>query len=46
MRLTCLVIPLAKIIKPDGTLAGEGEPGELVVKCPSSALGYANNDQA
>lgn len=36
----------ARVVKLDGTLAGEGEPGELVVNSPSIALGYLNNPQA
>ena len=34
---------VARVIKADGTLAGCDEPGELVIKSPSLALGYANN---
>ncbi|KAK2461344.1 hypothetical protein APHAL10511_006629 [Amanita phalloides] len=36
----------AKVVKSDGTLAGYGEEGELVIKSPSVALGYSNNKQA
>jgi acyl-CoA synthetase (AMP-forming)/AMP-acid ligase II len=36
----------ARVVKADGTLAGEGERGELVVNSPSIALGYWNNPQA
>lgn len=36
----------ARVIKPDGTLAGVGEPGELVVTGPSMALRYSNNEKA
>ena len=36
----------AKVVKHDGTLAGFNEPGELHLKMPSVALGYANNDEA
>jgi 4-coumarate--CoA ligase len=36
----------AKVVKPDGSLAKEGEQGELIVKGPSMALGYFNNDAA
>ncbi|KAG6819775.1 hypothetical protein H0H93_008782 [Arthromyces matolae] len=35
-----------RVIKPDGSLAGYGEPGELVVKGPAVALGYLNDEQA
>ena len=43
-----MLIPgtVARVVKPDGSLAGYDEPGELVVKSPSVALGYANNEQA
>jgi 4-coumarate--CoA ligase len=33
-------------VKPDGSLAGVGERGELVVSGPAMALGYANNAEA
>lgn len=36
----------AKVVKSDGTLASEGEQGELVVKGPSMALGYYENPTA
>ncbi|ESK98099.1 phenylacetyl- ligase [Moniliophthora roreri MCA 2997] len=36
----------ARVIKADGSLAREGEQGELVVTGPSMALGYLNNEQA
>lgn len=36
----------ARVVRPDGTLAGEGEQGELVVKGPSMALGYYNDVKA
>ena len=36
----------ARVIKADGTLAGVGEPGELVVTGPSMALRYLNNEKA
>ncbi|KIK04117.1 hypothetical protein K443DRAFT_93794 [Laccaria amethystina LaAM-08-1] len=37
---------VARVVKPDGSFAGYDESGELVVKSPSVALGYANNEQA
>lgn len=37
---------IAKVLKPDGSLAGYDEPGELVVYGPQMALRYANNEQA
>ncbi|ESK95808.1 phenylacetyl- ligase [Moniliophthora roreri MCA 2997] len=36
----------AKVCKADGSLAGEGETGELYVKSLSTALGYLNDDGA
>ncbi|EIW53297.1 phenylacetyl-CoA ligase [Trametes versicolor FP-101664 SS1] len=36
----------AKVVKPDGSLAGVGEPGELLLKGPQIALGYYHNEQA
>ncbi|KAG8214731.1 hypothetical protein J3R82DRAFT_9819 [Butyriboletus roseoflavus] len=36
----------ARVEKPDGTLAEFEEPGELVVRAPSLALGYAGNPEA
>ncbi|KAJ7070760.1 amp dependent CoA ligase [Mycena amicta] len=37
---------LARVVRPDGTLCEEGEPGELLVTGPSMALGYFNNEKA
>jgi 4-coumarate--CoA ligase len=37
---------IARIIKPDGSLAKEGEQGELVVTGPSMPIGYFNNPTA
>lgn len=37
---------VARVVKPDGSLAGFNEPGELRVKSPSLALGYWNNKEA
>lgn len=37
---------IAKVVKPNGSLAIEGEQGELVVTGPSMALGYLDNDVA
>ncbi|KAJ7293087.1 phenylacetyl-CoA ligase [Mycena rebaudengoi] len=37
---------VARVVRPDGSLCKEGEPGELVVTGPSMALGYLNNEQA
>lgn len=36
----------ARVVKADGTLADEGEPGELVVTGPSMALCYYGNEAA
>ncbi|KAF5368454.1 hypothetical protein D9758_002336 [Tetrapyrgos nigripes] len=36
----------ARVVKADGSLAKEGEQGELVVTGPSMALGYLNNEAA
>ncbi|KAH9915887.1 amp dependent CoA ligase [Fomitopsis serialis] len=35
-----------KVVRPDGSLAPRGETGEFVVKSPSNALGYLNNEKA
>ena len=37
---------VARVVKPDGSLAPQGETGELVIKSPSLAIGYLNNEQA
>ena len=36
----------ARVVKPDGSLASEGEKGALIVTGPSMALGYLNNKTA
>ncbi|KAG9077207.1 hypothetical protein FS749_010926 [Ceratobasidium sp. UAMH 11750] len=36
----------AKVVRPDGTLAGYDEPGELVVTGPQVTLRYENNEAA
>lgn len=37
---------VARVVKPDGSLAIEGERGELVVTGPSMAMGYYKNPAA
>lgn len=37
---------IARVVKSDGSLAGYDEAGELFIKTPSVALGYANNAEA
>ncbi|CUA71013.1 isoleucyl-tRNA synthetase [Rhizoctonia solani] len=37
---------IAKVVKPDGTLAGYDEPGELVVTGPQMTLRYEHNEVA
>ncbi|KAJ6521966.1 amp dependent CoA ligase [Mycena vulgaris] len=37
---------VARILKPDGTLAGYNEAGELLLKTPAAALGYFGNEEA
>jgi long-subunit acyl-CoA synthetase (AMP-forming) len=37
---------VARVVKADGSLAVDGEQGELVVSGPSMALGYLDNEQA
>lgn len=36
----------ARVLKPDGTYGTFGEQGELVLKSPSNALRYSNNEEA
>ncbi|KAJ7069964.1 amp dependent CoA ligase [Mycena amicta] len=36
----------ARVVKPDGSLAGYNEPGELLVNTPSLSLGYHKNKEA
>ncbi|EIW81329.1 amp dependent CoA ligase [Coniophora puteana RWD-64-598 SS2] len=36
----------ARVVRPDGSLAGVNEPGELWLKSPALALGYYNNPEA
>lgn len=35
-----------RVVKPDGSPAEDGEPGELIVKGPSNAIGYYNDSEA
>lgn len=37
---------VARVVKQDGSLAGYNETGELIVKSPSNALGYLDNEEA
>lgn len=37
---------IARVVKLDGELAGLRERGELVVRGPSMAIGYANDAKA
>ncbi|EPT02028.1 hypothetical protein FOMPIDRAFT_1144338 [Fomitopsis schrenkii] len=37
---------VARVVKPDGSLAGFNEPGHLIVKGPANALRYMNNEEA
>lgn len=38
---------IARVVKPDGSLGGIGEEGELVIKSPATELNYyLNNEQA
>ncbi|KAG2344422.1 acetyl-CoA synthetase-like protein [Suillus weaverae] len=36
----------ARVVRPDGSLAGPNEPGELLVRGSAMALGYKGNDKA
>ncbi|KAG2749258.1 acetyl-CoA synthetase-like protein [Suillus brevipes Sb2] len=36
----------ARIVRPDGSLAGPNEPGELLIRGGSATLGYKGNDKA
>ncbi|OSX62667.1 hypothetical protein POSPLADRAFT_1141924 [Postia placenta MAD-698-R-SB12] len=36
----------ARIVRPDGSLAGRNEPGQLVVTGPAMAQGYLNDEKA
>jgi len=36
----------ARIVRPDGSLAGLNEPGELHLRGPAMALGYKGNEKA
>ncbi|KAH9915874.1 amp dependent CoA ligase [Fomitopsis serialis] len=36
----------ARVVRPDGTDCAPDEPGQFLVKVPSLALGYLNNEQA
>jgi 4-coumarate--CoA ligase len=37
---------VARVVKPDGTLAGVGEPGELQLKGGQMVSGYYKNEAA
>ncbi len=37
---------VARVVKADGSLAREGEQGELIVTGPAMALRYRNNEEA
>ncbi|PCH36900.1 amp dependent CoA ligase [Wolfiporia cocos MD-104 SS10] len=37
---------IARVVRPDGSLAKLGQPGHLIVKGPCMALGYLNDEQA
>lgn len=36
----------ARVVKPDGTLAGYDEEGELQIRTPAIATGYLNDETA
>ncbi|KAG1855928.1 hypothetical protein F4604DRAFT_1590599 [Suillus subluteus] len=36
----------ARVVRPDGSLAGPNEPGELLIRGGSAVLGYKGNDKA
>jgi len=36
----------ARIVRPDGSLAGPNEPGEIHLRGPLVALGYKGNEEA
>lgn len=35
-----------KVVKPDGTLVGYDEEGELCIRTPAAAIGYLDNEEA
>ena len=37
---------IARVVKPDGSLAGFNELGQLAIKSDAIALGYLNNEDA
>lgn len=37
---------IARVVRPDGSIAKPGEPGQLLIKGPAMALGYLNNEEA
>lgn len=37
---------IARVVRPDGSLANLGEVGQLVIAGPAMALGYLHNDEA
>lgn len=36
----------ARVVRPDGSLAGPNEPGELLIRGGSATMGYKGNDKA